>query len=179
MKIRRTTVVVLMLVLVARAIAQPPAGNAEQAKLQFLTGSFVTETSIPPSPVAPNGATGKGTSVISWSLDSAFLMIEEQSLNSVFGQYRGHGMLGFDRNVHQYVLSMFNNFGDHPTYSGTFAADTLVLQTKVPSPRGSFDQKLVWYKDGDVVKLRVLNDQGKGYVVALDQTATPVAQERR
>ncbi len=127
----------------------------------------------------PKGATGKGTSVITWALDSVFLSIEEQSLNSLFGQYKGHGMLGFDSQLHQYVLSMFNNFGDHPTYHGNFSGDTLVLQTKVPAPRGSFDQKLLWYKDGEAVKLRVLNDLGKGFVLVVDQTATPVAQRTK
>ena len=88
-------------------------------------------------------------------------------------------MLGFDLSTHQFVLSMFNNFGDRPTYHGNFAGDTLVLQTKVPVPKGSFDQELLWYKDGEAVKLKVLNDLGKGFVLVLEQTAIPVAQRTR
>jgi len=86
-------------------------------------------------------------------------------------------MLGFDVPSQQFVLSMFNNFGDHPTYRGKFHGDTLVLETKVPLPRRPFDQRLVWYKDGDAVKPQVLNDLGKGFVPALEQTAIPFLQQ--
>jgi hypothetical protein len=161
------------------SLLQKPAVNTERAKLQFLVGSFATETNIPAGPTAPKSATGKGTSVISWALDSMFLLIDEQSINSLFGHYKGHGVLGFDSQTHQFVLSMFNNFGDRPSYKGNFVGDTLVLETKVPMPGRSFDQRLVWYKDGESVTLRVLNDLGKGYVLVLEQTAIPVSQTTR
>jgi hypothetical protein len=154
------------------AASQKP-GNA-RARVEFLVGSYATATSIPPQASMP-GATGKGTSVISWALDSMFLSIEEESMNTLLGHYKGHGMLGFDSQTRKFVLSMFNNFGDHPTYHGNFVGDTLVLQTKVPAPRGSFDQQLRWYKDGGAVRLRVLNDFGKGFLPVLEQTATPVS----
>ena len=88
-------------------------------------------------------------------------------------------MLGFDAPSKQVVLSMFNNYGDHPSYKGGFVGDTLVLITTVPMPGRSFDQKLVWYKDGGGLKLKVLNDMGKGFVPVLEQTATPVSPERK
>ena len=165
-----------VVLVVGQAAAQKPASDTVRTKLQFLTGGFATETIIPESPSAPKGATGKGTSVITWALDSMFLLIDEQSMNSLFGQYKGHGVLGFDLPTHQFVLSMFNNFGDRPTYQGNFSADTLVLRTRVPAPKGSFDQELLWYKDGEAVKLKVLNDLGKGYVLVLEQTAVPSSQ---
>jgi hypothetical protein len=176
------TIATLTIVLiVGQAIAQKQtsAVDTARAKLSFLVGNFATETNIPAMPLAPNGAIGKGTSVITWALDSMFLWIEEQSMNPLFGQYKGHGMLGFDRQTHQFVLSMFNNSGDHPSYKGTFVGDTLVLETKVPMPGRPFDQKLVWYKDGEAVKLRVLNDLGKGFTLVLDETAIPVPQRTR
>jgi hypothetical protein len=157
--------------------SKKPALGTEQARIEFLVGTFATATYIPPMPSMPKGATGKGTSVITRALDSKFLSIEEQSFNSLFGQYKGHGMLGFDSQTHQYVLSMFNNFGDHPTYQGNFVGYTLVLLTKVQAPRGSFDQKLQWYKDGDTVKLRVLNDSGKGFLLTLEQSSTPISKK--
>ncbi|HUL43384.1 MAG TPA: hypothetical protein VLY03_03395 [Bacteroidota bacterium] len=162
--------------IVSQAMAQkpPPAVDSARAKLQFLAGRFTTEVSMPPGPGMPKGATGKGTSLIVWALDSAFLMIDEQSINSLLGNYKGHGMLYFDPNVQQYMLTMYNNFGDHPSYKGDFFGDTLVLLTKVPMPGHPFDQKLLWYKDGGTVKLKVMNDIGKGFALALEQTATPV-----
>jgi hypothetical protein len=108
-----------------------------------------------------------------------FLLIDEQSVNPVFGQYKGHGMLGLDAQTHQFVLSMFNNFGDHPSYKGNFVGDTLVLETQVPMQGRPFDQKLVWYKDGGAVKLKVLNDFGKGFFPALEETSIPVEQKMR
>lgn len=158
---------------------QSTAAGGERAKIEFLAGRFATTIDFPPIPSMPKGATGKGTSDITWVLDSTFLSIEDQSLNSLFGNYKAHGMLGFDPQIRQYVLSMFNNFGDHPTYHGDFAGDTLVLQTKVAAPRGSFDQKLLWYKDGEAVKMKILNDMGKGPVLVLEQTATPVSHKMK
>jgi hypothetical protein len=156
---------------------QSPA--TQRARVEFLAGTFATATNMPPPPSMSKGATGKGTSVISWTLDSMFLSIDEQSVNSLFGHYKGYGMLGFDAQTGQFVLSMFNNFGDHPIYHGNFIGDTLTLQTNVPAPKGTFDQKLLWYKDGDTVKMRVLNDFGKGYFPVLEQTATPVSQRTK
>ncbi len=176
-----------MLVLVVAILALPfdqapaqqaPSGRSTQlAKLSFLAGHFTTETTMPPQAMAPKGATGKGTSVITWALDSMFLMIDEQGQNSLLGQYKGHGLLGFDPHAGQYQLFMFNNFGDHPLYQGTFAGDTLVLMTRVPMPGRPFDQKLLWFKDGTTVKLRVLNDAGKGFNLVVEQTATPMLRK--
>ncbi len=168
-----------VILIASRAPSQQPKATADaaRAKLQFLVGSFVTETTMPPTPSAPGGATGKGTSTIRWTLDSMFLSIDEQSTNTLFGRYQGRGMLGFDAPTHQYVLSMFNNFGDHPSYRGSFNGDTLVLLTTVPMPGRSFDQKVVWYEDGDGVRMRVLNDMGKGFASVLEQRATRVAKK--
>ena len=149
----------------------------QRARLEFLVGTFATVTNIPPKPTMPKGATENGTSVITWTLDSMFLSIEDQ--NSLFGHYKARGMLGFDSQTDEFVLSMFNNFGDHPAYHGNFVGDTLVLQTKVQSPRGTFEQQLRWYKEGKAVTLRVLNDLGKGFLLALEQTATPVSQKTK
>lgn len=161
------------------AVTRATAAGGERAKIEFLAGYFAVTINFPPIPSMPKGATGKGTSEIVWVLDSTFLSIEDQSINSLFGNYKAHGMLGFDPQRGEYVLSMFNNFGDHPTYHGDFAGDTLVLQTKVAASRGSFDQKLLWYKDGEAVKLKVLNDMGKGPVLVLEQTATLVSHKMK
>jgi hypothetical protein len=149
---------------------------SERAKLGFLAGTFTTETVIPSSKPSPNGATGKGTSTIAWGLDSMFLLINDESVNPMFGQYKGHGVLGYDPQEQQFVLSMFNNFGDRPSYKGNFVGDTLVLATKVPLPGHPFDQKILWYKDGNAVKMKVFNDMGNGFTPTLEQTAVPVSQ---
>jgi hypothetical protein len=163
------------ILIACHANAQTPALNAERAKLQFLVGSFATEARIPPGPPAPKGATGKGTTVATWALDSTFLFIDDETTNPLFGHYKGHAVLGFDAKAHDYVLSVFNNFGDYPVYRGNFVGDTLSLYTKVPMPPKPFDQRLLWYTEGEVVKMKILNDFGQGYVLAYDQSAIPVS----
>ncbi len=149
----------------------------ERGKVGFLIGSFMTETVIPPAPSMPKGATGKGTAVIAPALDSMFFSLEDESVNTLLGNYKGHGMLGYEPQTHEFVLAMFNNFGDHPTYHGNFVGDTLVLLAKIPAPKGSFDQKLLWYKDGDAVKLKILSDFGTGFALTLEETSTPMSQK--
>ncbi len=171
-------VALCMIVLAAgHAMAQKP--DSARARLAFLVGSYTTETTMPKGPGAPDGAIGKGTSAITWALDSMFLVIEEESLNSLFGKYYGHGMLGYDQPGHEYVLSMFNNFGDHPVYTGEFSGDTLVLRTKVTMPAHPFYQKLLWYKDGESIKLRVLNDSGKGFTIVSEQRSIPLTMGKK
>jgi hypothetical protein len=118
-------------------------------------------------------AVGRGTSLISWGLDSMFLFIDERSVNPILGNYKGFGVLGFDPRDQQYVLSMYNNYGDAPQYRGGFSGDTLFLSSTVRMPGGSFVQKIQWFMEGTAVRLRVLNDRGKGLVPVVEQWARP------
>lgn len=154
-------------------VMKKPEPGPERARLSFLVGDYTTETRVLPSPMMEKEAVGTGTSIIAWGLDSMFLTVNEQSINPIFGNYKGYGMLGYDFQEKQYILSMFNNFGDQPQYRGNFAGDTLLLATKVSTPGGSFEQKLQWFKDGSIVRLRVLNNMGQGFLPVIDQTATP------
>jgi hypothetical protein len=150
----------------ARTTAESP-----RERLAFLVGSFSTEVHIMPGRMIKKESVGSGTSEISWVLDSMYLYVDERSVNPVLGSYKGIGLLGFDRHDGQYVLSMYNNFGDHPQYRGAFAGDTLVLAAKVPAPGKPFDQQLRWYRDGENLRLDVLNDEGEGFVPVLKQVA--------
>ncbi len=152
---------------------QRPGQGPERAKLAFLVGTFSTETRVMPNSMSPNGGAGKGTTVATWGLDSMFVMIDEKSVNQIFGNYKGHGMLGYDKRDGKYVLSMFNNFGDNPQYRGNFRGDTLVLMAKVEFPGGSFDQKLVWFKEKNTIRLKIFNDMGEGFTLTIDEISTP------
>jgi len=173
------TVLIVAISLPASAQFERPAFGPEQAKLAFLVGSFTTATHIPPSAMAPDGADGKGTSNAEWGLDSMFVILDEQSSTGFLGNYKGHGVLGFDRRDGKYSLSMFNNFGDTPQYRGNFSGDTLVLMTKVDYPNGSFDQKLVWYQENKMVRLKVYNDMGTGFVLSIEETSTPSVDSKK
>jgi len=154
----------------------PPArtkAESPRERLAFLVGSFVTEVHIFPGRMVKKESVGKGTSEVSWVLDSMFLFVDERSVNPVLGNYKGLGLLGYDPHEKQYVLSMYNNFGDHPQYRGTFAGDTLVLAARIPAPVKPFDQQVRWYPDGELVRLEVFNDTGEGFVPVMAQVARP------
>jgi hypothetical protein len=173
---KRLVVVMTGIILMAgHTRAQGPAAGNERARLGFLAGSYTTVTTMPASATMPKGATGTGTSVMTWALDSMFIMIDEESMNSLFGKYRGHGLLGFNAQTREYELMMFNNFGDHPSYRGTFSGDTLVLQTRVPAPKHPFDQKLLWFSHDGTLGLVVMNDTGEGFQPVLEQVSTPLS----
>jgi Protein of unknown function (DUF1579) len=150
----------------------------DQAKLSFLEGNFKTETHLLPNQMMPDGSTGTGTMSLAWGVDSLFLIMNTESSSSVLGSYKALGVLGYDPNAGNYILSMFNNFADHPTYTGNFSGDTLVLEGKQPFRGGSFDQKIMWYKEGDHVHLRILNDMGDGMTPVIDETETPVTESK-
>jgi hypothetical protein len=182
----RSVIITIMLVLcVLSAGAQtsttgaagiPKTMASVRSQVQFLVGTFSTTTAIPANPALPNGASGAGTTTVSWTLDSTYLAIDDQSVNPLFGTYRAHGMLGFDSPTGQFFLSMYNNFGDHPSYHGAFSGDTLAFEAAIPSPRGTFTQRVIWFKEGETVRMRVTNDRGKGPQLTLDQTATPTGK---
>jgi hypothetical protein len=153
---------------------QKPDPAKERAKLSFLVGNFSTQTRILPAGKSQKEVVGTGTSAVSWALDSTFLLVNEQSVNPLMGNYKGLGILGYDAHAKEYVLSMFNNFGDRPQYKGSFSGDTLTLISKVEYPGGSFNQKLLWFPEANNVRLTVLNDMGKGFRPVLEQTNTPV-----
>ena len=148
-----------------------PGPGPQRARLAFLVGEFATATRIMSGRPGAKEALGTGTSSIRWGLDSMFLFIDEESMNSMLGHYKGFGVLGFEAASGQYTLSMYNNFGDRPDYRGAFSGDTLVLATKVPYPGGAFDQKLLWFTEGKTVHLQVFNDMGRGPVQVVDQTS--------
>jgi len=158
------------------AVSSPAHTTAEnpRERLGFLVGSFATEVHILPGRMMKQESVGKGTSEISWALDSMFLFVDERSVNSVLGAYKGYGLLGYDRHDREYVLSMYNNFGDHPQYRGSFAGDTLVLAARIPAPGKAFDQQVRWYREGENVRLEVLNDTGEGFVPVMHQVARRV-----
>ena len=146
-----------------------PTFGPELAKLSFLVGHFTTRTSIM---MGDNSSNGTGTIKAHWALDSMFVLFSTEEENAALGSYKGFGALGYYSQNSQYVLSMFNNFGERPEYKGNFVGDTLTLATKIESSQGSMDQQMKWFKDGSNVRLLIFTDFGQGYSLVVDQTAT-------
>ncbi len=156
-----------------------PQFGPELAKLSPFAGDFTTETKVEPNPATPKGETAKGRSKIKWFLDSAFLVIEEAIDFSIFGSYRGMGLMTYDKAEKQYFLSMFNNFGDHPSYKGNFAGDTLILEGQIPFEGGAFTQQVVWLPEGKKLKLWVRNNMGQGWIPVIEQTYMPIGKSSK
>ncbi len=181
MKKNLTLVAVTLALIGSQAFAQmtKPEFGPELAKLGFLTGHFTTQTKLMMDPNSTEGSIGTGSATIHWGLDSMFVFINEEENSPAMGSYKGFGVLGYDLQQNQYVLSMYNNFADRPQYKGSFTGDTLTLTTNVETPNGPFTQQLKWYKEGNNVRLRIFNDMGQGFVLAVDQTATPASSENK
>ncbi|HXF49241.1 MAG TPA: DUF1579 family protein [Verrucomicrobiae bacterium] len=156
-----------------------PKVPPELLKLSFLAGEFVTDTKIFPNPVAPNGENATGSLKSRWILDSMFLQFEEAIDFPIFGKYRGMGLLTYDKNAKQYYLGMHNNFGDHPSYKGNYTGDTLILEGQIPFPGGTFQQQVMWRREGDNVKLWVRNNMGQGWMPVIEQTYRPAKKNGR
>ena len=154
----------------------PAKAENPREHLAFLVGTFATEMHILPGRKIKTESVGKGMTKISWTLDSMFLFIDEKSQNSALGSYKALGFLGFDPREQQYVLSMYNNFGDEPLYRGTFSGDTLVLAATIPGRGKPFDQQVRWYTVGGDVHLDVLNDTGEGYLRVMREVLTPARE---
>jgi hypothetical protein len=155
-----------------------PEFGRQRERLAFLIGTFNTDTHLLPNPYLPDGARGTGSAVITWTLDSMFVQLDERSSNTLLGNYRGFGMLGYDANTGNYRLSMFNNFGDSPTYEGSFTGDTLELRGRIGFPGGTFDQKVLLFRSAKGMRLTVLSDAGHGYEPTIEQSYTPTGMQR-
>lgn len=153
-----------------------PEFGPEREKLSFLVGQFNTKTEIT---MGDNSSSSSGYVKAHWGLDSMFVLIASSEANPMMGEYKGFGVLGYDSRNGEYELSMFNNFAELTQYKGNFVGDTLILKSQIDTPQGPIDQELKWYKSGESVRLEVLNDLGQGYILTVDQTATPVTGKDR
>jgi hypothetical protein len=162
----------------SQAIAQmaKPSFSPELAKLSFIVGHFTTQTRIM---MGDNLSNGTGTIKAHWGLDSMFVLYSSEESNAALGSYKGFGVLGYDSENGQYVLHMFNNFGDRPEYKGNFVGDTLTMSAKIETPQGPFDQRMKWFKEGNDVRLLIFTDFGQGYSLIVDQTAMPSADSTK
>ena len=142
----------------------------EQQKLSFLVGTFTTSTEIL---MRDNNTTSNGHMKAYWGLDSLFVFMSASEETPAMGRFENFGVLGYDSQKDEYVLSMFNNYGTRPQFTGHFVGDTLVMRSHMETPRGPLDQEIRWYSSDKVVRMQVLNDFGQGSVLMVDQTLTP------
>lgn len=147
-----------------------PTFGPDQAKLSFITGRYATSSQIT---MGENSSTSTGTIKAHWGLDSMFVFISSEEKNEAMGSYRSFGILGYNMRDDEYDLTMFNNFGFRTDFKGNFSGDTLTLSAKIETPRGTFKQKMLWFKEGRNLRQLVYGDFGQGYSLMVDETATP------
>ncbi len=171
---KATFIVIAAIVLLgaysSRAQMRRATFGPERQKLSFLVGNFTTKTEIM---MGENNAVSNGSMKAHWALDSLFVLISASEETPRMGRFRNFGVLGYDSEKGEYFFSTYNNYGGHPQYTGNFAGDTLVMKTHVETPRGPLDQEVRWYPGGGGVRMEVLSDFGQGYMLMVDQTATP------
>lgn len=148
-----------------------PQFGPKLEKLSFLLGSYKTESKIT---MGPNSSTGSGYTTARRGLDSMFVFISSRETNSSMGSYRSFGVLGYNSTTSEYVLTMFNIFGSRSEFKGNFSGDTLSLAATINTPRGTFKQRMDWFKEGENLRLLIYGDFGQGYTLMVDETATPV-----
>ena len=152
---------------------QKPKFSPELAKLNLLAGKFDVDLMTHKNPMGEGGP-GKGQIHNHWGLDSMFLIMEHED-NGPMGNYKGHGVLGYDMMEKRYELWWYTNWGEISNYEGNFVGDTLVLVNEMAMPDGTpFKLKLMWYKEGKKVKFRILSDTGQGFSALLDCTYSPM-----
>lgn len=160
----------------ASAQMMRPVFGPKQEKLSFLLGKFTTESKIT---MGENTMSGNGYMHIRRRLDSMFVFITSEENNSRMGSYKSFGVLGYDSRDSEYVLTMFNNFGFQSEFKGGFSGDTLELSSQIETPRGTFNQKMDWFKEGTGLRLLVYNDFGQGYTLMVDETAKPAPETKK
>jgi Protein of unknown function (DUF1579) len=166
--------VVLLSVSDVSAQMTRPAFGPKQQKLSFLIGNFTTRSEIF---MSDGHASSDGRMNAHWGLDSLFIFISASEETQAMGRFENFGVLGYDSQKDEYVLSMFNNYGMRPQFTGDFAGDTLVLRSHMETPRGPLDQEIRWFRSGGGIRMLVLNDFGQGNALVVDQTETPVPEK--
>ena len=152
---------------------QKPKFSPELAKLNLLAGKFDVDLMTHKNPMGEGGP-GKGQIHNHWGLDSMFLIMEHED-NGPMGNYKGHGVLGYDMMEKRYELWWYTNWGEISNSEGNFVRDTFVLVNEMAMPDGTpFKLKLMWYKEGKKVKFRILSDTGQGFSALLDCTYSPM-----
>jgi hypothetical protein len=106
------------------AYAQTPVPKPapELAKLDFLSGTWVTETDMKPGPMGPGGkvtATGDGH----W-MDGKFFLVMNSKYTGVIGEGTSLAVMGFDPEKKVYTYNDFDSMGQAGVSTGTVDGDT-------------------------------------------------------
>ena len=121
-----------------------PKPQPEHAKLNFLTGKWVGEEKILPSPWDPQG--GPATSKVEARTDLDGFNVIMDYVESRNGQvaFRGHGVFGFDGNEKVYTMHWFDSMGanGNPPAKGRLDGNRLIFMNQTPMGQGRYTYEM-------------------------------------
>ena len=121
-----------------------PKPQPEHAKLNFLTGKWVGEEKILPSPWDPQG--GPATSKVEARTDLDGFNVIMDYVETRNGQiaFRGHGVFGFDCNEKVYTMHWFDSMGANatPVAKGRLDGNRLVFTNQTPMGQGRYSYEM-------------------------------------
>ena len=88
-----------------------PAPAEQHRKLQALSGTWVGEEKLYPSPWDQAGGTATGRIEARPGLDGFFVISDYQQERGGQVTYRGHGVYGYDTQTGRYTMSWFDSMG--------------------------------------------------------------------
>jgi len=110
----------------------PKAAEAHR-KLEILTGTWVGEEKISPTPWDPAGGTAEGRAVNRVALDGFAVVQDYDQKRGGHVTFRGHGVFRWDGMQNCYVMHWFDSMGMPPVeYRGGFRDNSLILSATAP-----------------------------------------------
>ena len=125
----------------------PKPGPEHEKLAKALSGSWIGEETLSPSPWGPGGpATGR--SEIRTSLDGFWLIQDYTEEKDGHRVYAGHGVYGYDANRKKYVWNWFDVMGNvAPSASlGDWEGNTLTFLSESPMGKGRY---VFVFRDGE------------------------------
>lgn len=111
-------------------------------KLEKITGTWLGQETIHPSPMDPQGGPAIGRVSNRMALDGFAVVQDYEQERGGRVPFRGHGVFRYDAHSQQYVLHWFDSLGFPPgEFRGTFDGDVMILTMYAPqgSSRATFD----------------------------------------
>ena len=144
-----------------------PKPQAEHQKLNALTGSWVGEEKIHPSPWDPKG--GPATSKVeARSLGGFFVVMDYTETRPGMPSFNGHGVFGFDGVEKCYTMHWFDSMGAPNIIpaKGRWDGNRLVFVNQTPMGHGRYSYD--FQKDG-LYRFTIENSQdGKQWALFME-----------
>jgi hypothetical protein len=145
---RVSAIIITTLLLMAVASAQPPAApkpGPEHKKLDYFTGTWVSEGVSKPGPMGPGGKMTM-TQEAKW-MDGGFFVVLHSDYKTAEGDGTGTAVLGYDPQDKVYTYDEFNSTGEVVHAKGTVDGDTWTWTSDMKmgpqTAKGRFTEKIL------------------------------------